>query len=783
MRKSIMRFISKVLTFCLTVTLLASMGSITAKADSVSWNFKNSEFKNLGTISSTVTVDGLSLIATSSKTMSVKSNSVTVDGTTYSYCLALGGTGNTSYRAVKVPVSGSDTIKVVLKSSGSSTRSLVVADASGNKLGTLSAGSSASIQSYNYSGSSGYVYLYSSGSGINIYKIQVDSKSSSSSSSSSSNSSSSTTVSNYSTLSDGWYYIKNVNSQKYLQVTNNSGYDGANVEQGSGSGVSGQKWYLTNTGSGYFTLKNGTGYMLDVPYGENADGTNIQVWSNNNLDPQKFKLVASSKSGAYGILTKASADTKSLDVYNFSTADGGNVCQWTYYDNTCQQWIFEAVGGSSSSSGSSSSGSSSSGSSSSAASGDLFVSTSGKSSNSGTQSSPYDLATAIKKIGAGKTIWVMSGTYKLSSTIVIDESNSGKSGSYKKVSSYNGGTVTLDFSSMSESGSNRGIVLDGDYWHFYDIDIKGAGDNGMLLSGNNNKIEMCQFYENHDSGLQISRYQTKYTSLSQWPAYNQIINCTSFNNKDEATAENADGFAAKLTCGNGNVFDGCIAYCNSDDGWDLYAKPETGSIGVVTLKNCVAFGNGKLTDGSGSANGDMNGFKLGGSNGQCPTAHVVSNCLAFNNGACGFTDNGNGGAISMTGCTAVNNGVYASKANYMCYRTSSSATYKNLLSYSDSVKSADKFLGKMNNTVYANSGFYYISSGSFSGSAVKQGTKLSLSSSIFSSTSIPGYSSGKYATNYHEKFRASDGSIDMNGLFQVKSGSAVSGYGVGASLD
>ncbi|MCD8188208.1 MAG: hypothetical protein LUD57_06325 [Ruminococcus sp.] len=33
--------------------------------------------------------------------------------------------------------------------------------------------------------------------------------------------------------------------------------------------------------------------------------------------------------------------------------------------------------------------------------------------------------------------------------------------------------------------------------------------------------------------------------------------------------ENADGFAAKLTCGEGNVFDGCMSYNNSDDGWDL----------------------------------------------------------------------------------------------------------------------------------------------------------------------------------------------------------------------
>ena len=45
--------------------------------------------------------------------MSVKANSVTVDSTSYTYCLALGGAGSTSYRSVKVPVEGASTVKVV----------------------------------------------------------------------------------------------------------------------------------------------------------------------------------------------------------------------------------------------------------------------------------------------------------------------------------------------------------------------------------------------------------------------------------------------------------------------------------------------------------------------------------------------------------------------------------------------------------------------------------------------------------------------------------------------
>lgn len=150
-----------------------------------------------------------------------------------------------------------------------------------------------------------------------------------------------TPSSSSSTISNGWYYIKNVNAQKYLQVKNNQGGNSVNVEIGTGTGVRGQKWYVTNTSDGYFTLKNGNGYMLDVQYGANNDGQNIQTYSANNANAQRFKAVKIGNSNAYGIVTKISSGKKALDVYNWSKSDGANVCQWSYYGNANQQWIFE----------------------------------------------------------------------------------------------------------------------------------------------------------------------------------------------------------------------------------------------------------------------------------------------------------------------------------------------------------------------------------------------------------------------------------------------------------
>ena len=428
--------------------------------------------------------------------------------------------------------------------------------------------------------------------------------------------------------------------------------------------------------------------------------------------------------------------------------------------------------------------------------GDIYVSAKGSSEGDGSYEKPMDFVTALNTVKPGNTIWMFSATYYVydmyKAPVIISEDNSGTADAYKTVSSINGKPVTINFDGMAEEGSNRGITLDGSYWHFYDIDICNAGDNGMLLSGDHNVIERCRFYANHDSGLQISRYNTSYNSIEQWPSYNTILNCTAYDNKDIKTCENADGFAAKLTCGEGNVFDGCISYCNSDDGWDLYAKPATGPIGVVTIKNCIAFGNGKLTDGSGSADGDMNGFKLGGSNGACPTPHVVENCLAFNNGATGFTDNGNGGAINMSNCIAVNNGIYdKTKANFMCYRTSEDAEYTNIVSAAASKNAAtDQFKGKLSHVLYNYKGVgtYWVNEWTckdgaktkYTGSEAKDYT---VALSDFVNTTIPGYnaSKGSYAADYHEVFRNADGSINVNQLYELKSDSRIYEAGVNGS--
>ncbi|MDE5564637.1 MAG: silent information regulator protein Sir2, partial [Oscillospiraceae bacterium] len=344
---------------------------------------------------------------------------------------------------------------------------------------------------------------------------------------------------------------------------------------------------------------------------------------------------------------------------------------------------------------------------------------SGKTANDST-----DVRTAINDIAEGGIIYLLEGTYTSDKVLTIPHDKDGSAGKLKTMAAYPGATVKFDFSSQpyelengKAAGSNqRGISLDADYWHLYGFEVYGAADNGIYVTGSNNIVEMVVLDGNRDTGLQISRRSSDLTDMKDWPSNNLIKNCTAYNNCDDATMENADGFAAKLTCGEGNVFDGCIAYNNSDDGWDLYAKEATGPIGVVTIRNCIAFRNGFTTDGRGYGDCDGNGFKLGG--GGIGTRHVIENCLAFENLNCGFTDNNNPEFGVMKNCTGYNNNLGGNgKANYMVYRCSTTATFDNMMSYysvgnvtktnAAGIKAGnDKFVGVMNNGVFYNSKYY-----------------------------------------------------------------------------
>lgn len=260
----------------------------------------------------------------------------------------------------------------------------------------------------------------------------------------------------------------------------------------------------------------------------------------------------------------------------------------------------------------------------------IFVSPAGDDNNPGTFDFPYkSLTKAISVAGPDSLIYMRGGIYYDSTTIRLNKT--GDAAYPIKIWAYPGEKPIIDFTNQPVSTSSRGIQISHNYWYLKGLEIRNAKDNGIYISGWYNTVENCIIYHCNDTGLQISG----------GGSYNLILNCDSFENFDPLTyGENADGFAPKLDIGPGNKFSGCRAWSNSDDGWDMYESDET-----VIIENCWAFRNGINIWGITNFQGDGNGFKLGGN--YIPAAHIVKNCVAFDNVAKGFDQNNNTAGITL----------------------------------------------------------------------------------------------------------------------------------------
>lgn len=449
-----------------------------------------------------------------------------------------------------------------------------------------------------------------------------------------------------------------------------------------------------------------------------------------------------------------------------------------------------------------------------------YVSPDGKDSASGAENDPFDGYSGLMVGDTGDTVILKEGTYKIDMPVYM--SKQGTAAKPITVKAAEGAKVVIDFSGMEFLSTNRGITVSGNYYHIEGLEVVGAGDNGMYISGSYNTIENCVFHDNRDTGLQIGRGGSTMIDMSEWPAYNLIKNCTSYNNFDDQTGgENADGFAAKLTVGYGNVFDSCIAYRNSDDGWDLFAKQDSGNIGRVILYNCVSFENGYLYEKKSEVDmnnnpttdpaynttlGDGIGFKLGGSIMKGDV--LMYNCIAFNNKLHGVGDNSNPGVISVYNTTTYNNCAQINEetgqidpnakleegdtasANFSLARTEDSYnTYSGLLSYKSNISlGEDEYRGVATNSLFNAGNDYlliedYVDASSYVSS--KAGTKYEkgLSDDSFVSVKAP---TGLNNPNIHSELRNEDGSINLGDFLVLKDETLAKlndGNPIGASLN
>lgn len=301
---------------------------------------------------------------------------------------------------------------------------------------------------------------------------------------------------------------------------------------------------------------------------------------------------------------------------------------------------------------------------------EFFVAPAGSDGDPGTLERPFATVQRAQNVAApGDTVYLRGGTYVMKESqiarrrgifaYVTDMDRSGTPDRRINYWAYQDERPVFDFSAVKPSGLRvDAFYVSGSWIHIKGLEVVGVqvtlkGHTQSICFENDGSHNIYERLAMHD-GQAIGLYSVRGSD-------NLFLNCDAYRNHD-VTSEggkggNVDGFGCHPPKGGtGNVFRGCRAWFNSDDGFDCIGAREP-----VTFENCWAFYNGfsakfeRLADG--------NGFKAGGY-GTTPAdrlpqpvpRHTVRFCLAVGNKASGFYSNHHPGGSDWLDNTGYRNG-------------------------------------------------------------------------------------------------------------------------------
>ena len=242
---------------------------------------------------------------------------------------------------------------------------------------------------------------------------------------------------------------------------------------------------------------------------------------------------------------------------------------------------------------------------------------------------------------------------------VITLSKSGEEGKPIRYWAYPGETPKFDFSQMKDNCRVKAFNVRASHLHLKGLDISGAPQQpgnrlnneswGIWINGSHNVFERIDTHHHMGPGLYLAN-----------GSHNLVLNVDSHHNYDpyskRGAGQNADGFGAHIKAGQpGNVFRGCRAWSNSDDGFDTIRAGST-----VLIEHSWAWLHGYLPGTTTSLPaGNGNGFKTGGFGAAYEAnapVHMTRFSVAFSNKASGFYANHHPVASVFYNNTSVANG-------------------------------------------------------------------------------------------------------------------------------
>ncbi|MBS1209693.1 MAG: pectate lyase [Proteobacteria bacterium] len=283
-----------------------------------------------------------------------------------------------------------------------------------------------------------------------------------------------------------------------------------------------------------------------------------------------------------------------------------------------------------------------------------YIAPAGNDAAAGTEAAPWQsIPRAQVVLQPGDRLLIRGGTYTItagqnrcaSMTDTVNAITLDKHGTAAQPIqywAYPGEVPVFDFSTMQDNCRVKGFNVVADWIHLKGIEVTGVPQQpgnrlnheswGIWVKGSNNVFEQLNLHHNMGPGFFLKDGSN-----------NLILNSDSHHNYDPYTSngagQSADGFGAHIAAGHpGNIFRGCRAWANADDGFDLIK-----AYSPVLIENSWAWLHGYLPGTmTPLAAGNGNGFKAGGYDGvYVPNAvkHTVRFSVAFLNKAAGFYAN------------------------------------------------------------------------------------------------------------------------------------------------
>jgi hypothetical protein len=302
---------------------------------------------------------------------------------------------------------------------------------------------------------------------------------------------------------------------------------------------------------------------------------------------------------------------------------------------------------------------------------DWYVAPGGSDAAAGSIEAPWkSIAHAQAMARPGDTVYLRAGIYAYTeattrcasrratvSAVRLDKS--GLEGQPIRYWAYPGERPVFDFSAMKDDCRVKGFEVSANWVHLKGLEISGAPQQpgnrlnheswGVWVNGSHDIFEQLDLHHNMGPGLFIKD-----------GGDNLVLNSDSHHNYDPYTSngagQSADGFGAHISAGHpGNVFRGCRAWANSDDGFDLI-----NAYSPVTIEYSWAWQHGYLPGThTPLAAGNGNGIKAGGYGGRYVpdgARHTVRFSVAFDNKVNGFYANHHPLALDFFNNTAFGNG-------------------------------------------------------------------------------------------------------------------------------